>query len=276
MTKIRKEAYSYIKDMFIQHNMVKRTVFSVLSVLIMGFGIALFSVSGFGVDPFTSMNMNIASAIGMRFGTYQLIINLSILIFVIIVAHRGLAGVGTIANMIGVGYTCEFFQEIMSNAFEPYLSSLSLRIVLLAIGMAVISFSSSLFFTANVGVGPYDALGFMLSNATHIPFKWVRVATDFSVIFIGIVLSGGLQAILSGDFSAIKNVGIGTIINAFCLGPFVNFFNAKVSSKIMNVDYERISRDVAFFMIKGAMVKNLGTLAEVKAPVFANAPGFRS
>ena len=64
----------------------------------MGFGISLFSLSGFGVDPFTSMNMNVASTIGMGFGTYQLIINLVILAFVVIVAHRGLVGVGTIRS----------------------------------------------------------------------------------------------------------------------------------------------------------------------------------
>lgn len=66
MKKFQNEAYGYIKDMFVQHNMVKRCVLSLLSIIIMGFGIALFSVSGFGVDPFTSMNMNVSSTIGIR------------------------------------------------------------------------------------------------------------------------------------------------------------------------------------------------------------------
>ena len=38
--------------------------------------------------------------------------------------------------------------------------------------------------------------------------------------------------------------------------PLINFFNKYVSAKIFNVDYEKISKDVAFFMLKGAMVKN--------------------
>ena len=120
MKKFQDEAYGYIKDMFAQHHMVKRVVLSLISIIVMGFGISMFSLSGFGVDPFTSMNMNIASTIGMGFGTYQLIINLAILTFVIIVAHRGLVGVGTVFNMVGCGYTCEFFQSLFAPAVNEH------------------------------------------------------------------------------------------------------------------------------------------------------------
>ena len=118
MKEIKNEAFGYIKDMFAQHNMVKRIILSFLSIIIMGFGISLFSVSGFGVDPFTSMNMNIAGTIGISFGTYQLIVNAVILIFVIIVAHRGLVGIGTVFNMAGCGYACEFFEKLIKPAAE--------------------------------------------------------------------------------------------------------------------------------------------------------------
>ena len=40
------------------------------------------------------------------------------------------------------------------------------------------------------------------------------------------------------------------------MGPLVNFFNKHISSKLLNVDYEAMSKDLAFFMIKGALIKN--------------------
>ena len=255
MKKFQDEAYGYIKDMFAQHHMVKRVVLSLISIIVMGFGISLFSLSGFGVDPFTSMNMNVASTIGMGFGTYQLIINLVILAFVVIVAHRGLVGVGTIFNMVGCGYSCEFFQ----NLFAPMVNehyTLALRVPLLLAGIVTLCFACSLFFTANVGVGPYDALSFMLARSTKFQYKWMRVATDVTVVLIGLIVSGGVSAIFAGDISKVKNIGIGTIITAFCMGPLINVFNKYVSAKIFNVDYEKISKNVAFFMLKGAMVKN--------------------
>ncbi|MGN0458146.1 MAG: YitT family protein [Eubacterium sp.] len=252
MKKFEKEAYGYIRDMFVQHNMVKRVIFTVIAVFIMGFGISLFSVSGFGVDPFTSMNMNISSSLGIGYGTYQMIVNAFIILFVVIFAHRGLIGVGTLFNMIGVGYSCEMFEKIISPAIAPYGASLAVRICLLAVGIIVLCFSCSLFFTANIGVGPYDSIDFYISQRTGVSYKWIRVATDLAVIGIGI----GVSAAVNGGLGRIENIGVGTIITAFMMGPLVNFFSKKVSSKILDVDYASISKDVAFFMIKGAMLKN--------------------
>ena len=70
------------------------------------------------------------------------------------------------------------------------------------------------------------------------------------------IVSGGLKYVFQGDLSHINNIGIGTIITAFMMGPLVNFFSKNVTSKILDVDYTQISKDVAFFMISGAMVKN--------------------
>lgn len=269
MENIKSEAYGYLKDMFAQHHMVKRIILSFISIIVMGFGICLFSVSGFGVDPFTSMNMNIASTLGIGFGTYQLIVNAVILLYVIIVAHRGLVGVGTVFNMIGCGYSCEFFQNI----FEPLVQNnytYAVRVPLLIAGIITLCFACSLFFTANVGVGPYDALGFMLSRGIKLEHKWVRVITDLTVILIGLVVSGGLTAIFNGNISGVKNIGIGTIITAFCMGPLINIFNKYVSAKIFNVDYEQISKDIAFFMIKGAMLRNLTPEKNTKGKITIN------
>ena len=256
MKSFEKEAYGYIKDMFVQHNMVKRVMMTVISIVVMGCGISLFSVSGFGVDPFTSMNMNVAGALGIGYGTYQLIVNAIIIVFVVIVAHRGLIGVGTVINMVGVGYSCELFTGIITSILKSASENIAVRIALLAAGIIVLCFSCSLFFVSNIGVGPYDSRGFMISRGTKIPYKWVRVFTDITVILIGLIVSGGLKYVFQGDLSHINNIGIGTIITAFMMGPLVNFFSKNVTSKILDVDYAQISKDVAFFMIRGAMVKN--------------------
>lgn len=255
MKKFQDEAYGYIKDMFVQHNMIKRSIISVLSIILMGFGISLFSLSGFGVDPFTSMNMSISSAIGIGYGTYQMIVNAVLILFVVIVAHRGLIGIGTLFNMIGVGYSCELFSNVFSVLLKDVSDILIARLCLLVMGIVFLCFSCSLFFTSNVGVGPYDCIGFMISQKTGIAYKWVRVFTDIIVVSIGLIVGGGFDAILHGNFSEVKNIGIGTIITAFMTGPLINFFSKHISSKILDVDYASVSKDVFFFMIKGSLVK---------------------
>ncbi len=239
MKSFANEAKGYIKDMFSQTHMAKRTVLSFVGIFLMGFAISLFSLSNFGVDPYTSMNMNISSVVGMSFGTYQLIVNAVILLVALIVAHRGLIGVGTAFNMVLVGYTCDFFEKLLS----PLVSGVfAQRIVLLVVAVVLMCFATSLFFTADIGVGAYDTVAFMITQRTKVPMKVTRVITDVSVVLIGLVVSGGLAAVFKGNFSEIKNIGIGTVITAFCTGPLVTFFNKHVSEKILNVDYGRVGK----------------------------------
>ena len=257
MKKIQQEILGYFKDMFKQKNTPKRIVISFFSIIIMGLGISLFSVSGFGVDPFTSMNMSVASTLNIGFGTYQMLVNGIILLYVILVAHRGLVGVGTVFNMVGCGYACEFFQGM----FQPLVEqnyTMAVRIPLLIVGLVTLCFACSLFFTANVGVGPYDAVGFMLSRGIKLSHKWVRVITDVTVILVGLAVSGGISAIFSGNFSDIKNIGIGTIITAFCMGPLVNVFNKTVSAKILNTNYEKIGKECFVYMLNDAKMLSFG------------------
>ncbi len=44
------------------------------------------------------------------------------------------------------------------------------------------------------------------------------------------------------------------------MGPLINAFNKNISSKILGTDYVKIGKDVAFFMIKGAYIKNMKPL----------------
>ena len=55
-------------------------------------------MSGFGVDAFTCMNLGISGFLDMQFGTWQLIMNGVILVFVF-VTLRECIGAGTIVNM---------------------------------------------------------------------------------------------------------------------------------------------------------------------------------
>ena len=120
MKSFEKEAYGYIKDMFVQHNMIKRVVMTVISIVVMGFGISLFSVSGFGVDPFTSMNMNVAGALGIGYGTYQLIVNAIIIVFVVIVAHRGSNSLnGSNSSVLNLFTSLSFIKMYDNVSFNP-------------------------------------------------------------------------------------------------------------------------------------------------------------
>lgn len=60
-------------------------------ILFISICVGCYRLSGFGVDAFTCMNLGISGFIGMSFGTWQLIINLVILIIVFLQSAGALA-----------------------------------------------------------------------------------------------------------------------------------------------------------------------------------------
>ena len=63
-----------------QNHLGVRTGLMLLGILLIGLCVAFFRIAGFGVDPFTCMNLGISSSIGWLFGTWQLAANTMILV----------------------------------------------------------------------------------------------------------------------------------------------------------------------------------------------------
>ena len=62
--------------------LIKRTIMMLVGILFISICVGCYRLSGFGVDAFTCMNLGISGFIGMTFGTWQLIMNILILIVV--------------------------------------------------------------------------------------------------------------------------------------------------------------------------------------------------
>lgn len=204
----------------------RRMIIMVCSILLMGFGISVFSFSDLGVDPYTAMNMAVSAKLGIGFGFYQMLINGALLLAVAFCSKK-LIGIGTVVNMIGVGYVCEFFTKLYDR-YLPAPETFAAQLFLMAMGVVLLSFAASLFFTASLGVGPYDAAGFVFDEKTKIQYKWCRVITDLVCTAVAIAFAGP--------------VGIGTIVTAFCMGPVVTFFNKAVSEKLLYINVRSLLR----------------------------------
>ena len=83
----------------------------------------------------------------------------------------------------------------------------------------VTALGASLYQTADLGIAPYDYLSLGLRDYTPCPYCGCRIFTD--------ALSALLCWLLGGL------VGLGTLICAFCLGPFIQFFDRTFSQKVL-------------------------------------------
>lgn len=187
----------------------RRVIMTVFGVLIAGFSVGMFNFSAFGMDPFQVFAHGISIYIPLSYGTFYSILNLIMLIFIVIIDRHKIA-LGTFINVFLLGYVVQF----SSYLFEIWIPNptLWLKIIFLIIGIIVMCFGSSLYFTGDLGVSTYDAIALILSEKKVARFQYLRIGSDFICAMIGYFLGA-----------------IGTIITALFMGPIIAFFNRKIS-----------------------------------------------
>ena len=198
----------------------------VAGILLIGISVGLLRLAAFGVDPFSCMNMGISGFLGMSFGNWQLIANILLLIVVFFTA-RSFIGLGTVVNMVFVGYIVDFVCWLAQDAGME--SPLALRIALLLVGIVMTCAGAGIYMAADLGIAPYDAAAYVLLKAikNRIAFRWARIITDFVCVGIGTLFC----LLANNELSAI--VGVGTIITAFLTGPLIQFFRVHVAEPLL-------------------------------------------
>ncbi len=210
-----------------KNTFIKRLAMMLTGILFIGICVGSFRLSAFGVDAFTCMNLGISGFIHMSFGTWQLIMNAVILVVIFFTVRRCI-GLGTIVNMICVGYLADFicwlFQDILNIAM-----TLPLRIAALLIGMLFAGMGVALYMVADMGIAPYDAVGIIIEELTHNKLKYdkARVISDVAVVIIGVAFC----LMSHGNLGLI--IGIGTVCNALFNGPLIQFFKTHVTEKML-------------------------------------------
>lgn len=206
------------------NNKKRRIAMSLFGVIICAISVSIFKIAAFGVDPFQSLMSGLDKMVPIDFGTLYVIVNAVLLLFSIF-ADRHNIGIATFINLFLLGYITEFTYKFLQGLLvDP---GMIVRILCLIIGIVIICFGSSFYMTADLGVSTYDAVAIVMSGKWKLgQFKYIRVATDFVCVILGVTLflaAGGTI----GEIPTIA--GVGTIITAFFMGPLIDLFKNKVA-----------------------------------------------
>ena len=203
----------------------RRIIGMVVGVVIIALGIALFKQSHLGNDSISALNMRLAELLGISLGVENICIN--VLFFIIqFWFGRKYIGLGTFVNGIGIGFIVTWFYEPIAAHFGPAeAAGLPVQLLWVVLAVPVTALGVSLYQTADLGIAPYDYLSLGLRDYTPFPYFGCRVFTDALCALLCWLL-GGL-------------VGLGTLICAFCLGPFIQFFNGLVAERVLQYKPEK-------------------------------------
>lgn len=187
-----------------------KLVYSLIGTFFISFAVSFFRLANLGTDPYTTFNLGVSGFLNMGFGLFIMITSLLALILIYF-DNRALIGIGTLFNIFIVGN----FSDITVGLYNSYFTgpeSLLIRIIFSVLGLFFISSGIALYTEAKEGVAPYDAFPIILTEKAN--GRWTygtsRIIIDLSFSVIGYLFGATL--------------GINTIITAFFIGPFVQFF----------------------------------------------------
>ena len=200
---------------------LRRFLVMAAGIVLLSLGIALFKLSLMGNDPSSAMVMAVGDAVGLGFAPMLFIMNCLWFVSEFFFGRR-LIGVGTFVNWFGVGTIASAFVRLISGCFTLPTEFFP-RLLVMLCGVLVLSLACSMYQTADLGIAPYDALSLVLSEKLKkVPYFWCRIFTDAVCTLIAF-LFGGI-------------VGIGTLVCALGLGPFISFFDRRISRRLCGVD----------------------------------------
>jgi uncharacterized membrane protein YczE len=174
----------------------------VVGLLALGIGIALMLEARLGVSPYDVLHQGLAEVTGLSFGLVVVLLGLLVLLLWIPLGQR--LGLGTVINTLTVGFLVDAFLDGL-----PTPDGLGARWAYLLVGIVVIALGVGLYIGAGLGPGPRDGLMTGIA-AKGYPLWLVRTLLELTALIAGWLLGG--------------DVGVGTLLFAFGIGPLGHYF----------------------------------------------------
>ena len=195
-----------------------------IGFVIISIGTILTLHSNMGLNPWGTLHQGISVQTGLTFGLISQLIGIVIIVFSLIL--KIYPGVGTVLNMIFIG----FFVDLINNLnLIPQTDSLIIRTLYLLSGTFLFNYGIYIYLSCQLGAGPRDGLLVGLVKITGISVSIMRPIIEVTVVVTGIVLGG--------------SYGVGTLLNAFGGGYILNsifkfyHFNPKKVRQMVITDF---------------------------------------
>jgi uncharacterized membrane protein YczE len=182
--------------------LVRRMPRLLVGIALLGAGIGMMVQARLGLAPWDVLHQGIAHRTGLSIGV--VIIGLGALILLLWIPLRQRIGIGTVVNTLVVGLIADVTIEVIGSP-----DGAALRWGLLLGGLVVEAFGMSLYISAGLGPGPRDGLMTGIA-AKGFPIWIVRMLIELVALGLGYALGG--------------DIGVGTVIFAFAIGPLGHWF----------------------------------------------------
>lgn len=192
-----------------------RIFWVIIGNLMMGLSLSVLMKLNLGTDSYSCFASGFSKLLHMSYGNGQLIAQL-IMIVAVLLYGREMIGIGTIVNMVFIGYIADFGTFVLDSFIPKQAWSVPIvRFGSLIPAMPVFVLGAALYMAVNLGMSPFDALPFVISKwLPKVSFRTIRMIWDLSFMIMGFVLGG--------------TAGLITFLGVLFLGPVISFLRGKM------------------------------------------------
>lgn len=167
--------------------------------VVLGTGVGLLLTARLGSDGYSTLVSGISRSTGLSFLVCNLAVSAAFL--VLAAARRLLPDVGTLVQVVVVGYTVSVMLDLLHTPDD-----LGLRSAYLVVAFPVLALGIAAYLGSNLGAGPAEAAA--IAWDPPVPFKWSYSAVQGGGAVVGWLLGA--------------SIGPGTLAVVFLLGPAVD------------------------------------------------------
>ncbi|RAP74727.1 YczE/YyaS/YitT family protein [Paenibacillus montanisoli] len=180
---------------------------SVIGIAITCFSASLFYKINMGADPYQVFAIAVHKQLGISYGQANMLLNGIIVVFILFTKRKYL-NVSLFLSLCISGPLIDLYNAWIGTAIQPDLS-IYLKLLIIAAGILLLAFGIYLYIAPRLGASPADSVGLMISEATKVPYKRIRIVTDTLYTVVGLLLGGSL--------------GIVTVLAVMLTGPCIGW-----------------------------------------------------
>ena len=171
------------------------------------FGESLIIQARLGVMSWDVLHQGLTNHLGLTIGQWSIVVGA--LVLLLWIPMREQPGLGTLANVIVIGPVLDLFLH-----WVPATTSMGWRVAMLLVGIFINGLATAAYIGARLGSGPRDGLMTGLVRLTGWPVGGIRTVIELSVVVVGYLLGGNLNA--------------GTVLFVLTIGPIVHVLLPKL------------------------------------------------
>jgi uncharacterized membrane protein YczE len=204
-----------VKDIKID---IKKILFALLGILLIGIGVSFNSCAQLGNDPIGIVYdgvRNIAKLNSEQLGTASNLVNYGLILLLVFTGRRYI-NIGTLIYILPYGFFVNLGTRLYHSLFT--VSSIPLQWLTVVAGCLLLYTGVAIFIAVDIGLDPFTGIVMVIRDKIKWDYKKTKVMFDVIMVVIGTSLGGKL--------------GIITFATALTAGPLIQFISNRFKMMI--------------------------------------------